>query len=184
MASSSTLVVPTLSHIDVSALQRRDDWSIDQWRDFTSLLADEHNGLVDMLFEARERARVSTTAYLEGTEALANLLRISNDMLHFELEALQATAKKGKRKPHKSPEAQRRLLMWSKTLRDAFTKAKPHTPTTDTAMLDWYFQKLSEEVGRRYTRAEIAAQSKTLRNLLSAARKAQATNPEKGRTSG
>jgi hypothetical protein len=171
MVTTNNSVVPTLLNVDANALQRRDDLSIEEWRELAATLAEQRNELADHLQSTRERWRASTTTYLEGTEALSNLLGLSNDIAYFLLNT--AKASKVKRKHHKSDFAQDDLLARFKKLKAAFTKAKPNSRVTDTAVVNWYFEQVHKTAGVRPTVKKVAAMSKTFRNLISAARKAR-----------
>ena len=105
-------------------------------------------------------------------------------MLRMVVDASNANASASKRQPHKTATAQAKLLKFFAELRAKFAEANPGQRSTDTAVLDWYYESVREAVGRSFTRTQAAAMSKTLRNRISAARKALAPNPEKRLTSG
>ena len=54
--AASRTDVPTLPRVDVSALRRRSDLSVEQWRGLAALLANERNGLAELVEGATARA--------------------------------------------------------------------------------------------------------------------------------
>lgn len=195
--AASRTDVPTLPRVDVSALRRRGDLSVEQWRRLAALFAEQRNSLAEQLENADATAKTSVeahcTALVEAAnahaatskryssliEGLVQMLALQDEIGRTEIDAI-----KRKRLPHKTHAAQDRLCKWFEGERELFAEAHPKTPPTDTAVADWWETKIDQALGHRTTRTERAARSKTLRNRLSAARKALAQNPEKGRVSG
>jgi hypothetical protein len=191
--AASRTDVPTLPRVNVTALRRRCDLSVEQWRELAALFADQRNDLADLLENAQAGATAHRAALLSSTEqhaassksygslieGLVQMLALQDEFRRAETDAI-----KGKRLRHKTYAAQVRLCKWFEGERALFVEAHPKTPPADTAVVDWWEMKLDQALGRRTTKKELAARSKTLRNRLSAARKALAPNPKKRLTSG
>jgi hypothetical protein len=189
--AASRTDMPTLPRVDMGALRRRRDLSVEQWRGLAALFANERNGLAELVEGATAQVKTQAATYdaliadyEKNSEDLLSLLKLSNEMLRVVVAASNANASGSKRQPHKTPAAQAKLLKFFAELRVRFVEANPGQRSTDTAVLDWYNESVRQAVGRSFTRAQASAMSKTLRNRISAARKALAQNPEKSRTSG
>lgn len=191
--AASRTGVPTLPRIDVGALRRRSDLSVEQWRGLAVVFADQRNNSAGLLENAQAEANARRASLLASTEQHAATLQSYGNLMEglLQMLALQADfrrteidALKGKRLRHKTYAAQARLYKWFEGERALFVEAHPKTQPTDTAVVDWWEMKIDRALGRRTTKTKRAARSKTLRNRISVARKALAQNPEKGRTSG
>jgi hypothetical protein len=184
MTTKKRGVAPTLERIDTRALQRHAR-PAEEWREMAVMLVEQRNALADLLAaayaETAEREERWERVYTLNRTVLIEYLDLSVELLRFAQEARTASGDKGRRQPKKSSDAQAALLKTFDRMCADFALQNPAARPTDTAVLDWYFAQVRATIGRRHVSDDnMRAKSKTFRNLISSARKALRSNPEKG----